>query len=76
MVVKILKSVLRAHGEQPGGPSDFLFFIASTEVDAYMEMKYFLDTGETFMKIGEYFLRHLFTTPISITIHLQFHKIQ
>ena len=54
----------------------FFFFIACTEVDAYTEIKYFLDTGETFMKIGEDCLRHLFTTPISITIHLPFQKMQ
>ena len=42
--------VWRVNGEQPGGPSEFLlFFIACTEVNAYMDMKYFLNTDDKFM---------------------------
>ena len=41
--------VCRVHGERPGGPSEFYFFIACTEVNTYLEMKYFLKSDDCFM---------------------------
>ena len=42
--------VWRVNGEQPSGPSEFLFFfIAFTEVNVYLAMKYFLKTDDKFM---------------------------
>ena len=42
--------VWRLNGEQIGGPSELsLFFIACTEVNAYLAMKYFLKRNDKFM---------------------------
>ena len=41
--------VLRVNGEQPSVPSKFCFFIACTEVNAYLAIKYFLNTDDKFM---------------------------
>ena len=43
---------LESAWEPPGGPSKFSFFVACTEVIAYLMMKYFLNTGDTFMDFG------------------------
>ena len=37
----------RVHGEQPGSPYEFS--IACTEVNVYLEMKYFLNMDDKFM---------------------------
>ena len=40
--------VWRVYGERPGGPFEF-FFVACTEVNAYMAMKYLLKRDDKFM---------------------------
>ena len=43
----------RVNGKRPGGPSEFSFFIACTEMNAYMAMKYLLKMDDNFMKFSK-----------------------
>ena len=52
----------------------FDFFIACTEVNSYLEMKYFLKTDETLMEFRENWPRCLFTTYISMYNNVAVHK--
>ena len=47
------KLVWREHGKRPGGPSEFSFFIACTEMNAYLAMKYLLKMDDNFMKFSK-----------------------
>ena len=44
-----IKFVFGFHGKQTGGPLGFSFFVAWTEVNSYLVIKYFHNIDEAFM---------------------------
>ena len=69
------KLVWRVHGGPPSGQPNFYFFIACTEVNAYLSMKYFLKTDDSFMNFRKNWIRRWLINPIWIRKYMEIHQI-